>query len=192
MPRETTFSKTMVIDAATELVAAEGVAALSARNVATRLKASTAPIYASFASIEELRGEVVERARTLLRDYTRKPWSDKPFLNEGTGLVVFAREQPRLFALLFLTPEIAGESVPKVYADLLADMKRDARFAKFSAADRDVVLEKLWFVALGMATLAYSGQLRSASTHGIVTALIEAGSVLIPDAVKRLGPTAAG
>jgi AcrR family transcriptional regulator len=176
----------MVIDAATRLVAESGVQSLSARNVAAQLGASTAPIYASFASIEELRSAVIANARTQLRAYTQKPWSDRPFLNEGAGLVVFAREQPRLFALLFLTPEIASEAVPRVYADLLADMKHEPRFSRLSAAERDAVLERMWFMALGMATLAYSGQLRDATTHGIVTDLLEAGLVLIPEAVARL------
>lgn len=186
MPRPTTFTRAMILDAATSLVAEEGLAALSARSVAARLRASTAPIYGSFDSIETLRDAVIDRAREELRRYTRKPWADRPFLNEGTGLVVFAREKPKLFASIFLEPEVAAASVPKVYADLLADMKRDGRFAAFSETERDVVLEKLWFVALGMATLAYSGQLRAATNHGIMTALLEAGGVLIPDAVRRL------
>jgi AcrR family transcriptional regulator len=186
MPKTTTFSRAKVLDAALALVESEGAAQLSARNVAARLGASTAPIYASFESIDALRSAVVDAARNELRAYTQKAWTDRPFLNEGTGLVMFAREKPRLFALLFLTAEIASESVPKVYADLLADMKGDTRFAKLSAKERDAVLENLWFMALGMATLAYSGQLRNASTHGVVTTLLEAGAVLIPQAVERL------
>ncbi len=186
MPRPTTFTRAMIVEAATALVEREGAAALSARNVAAELGASTAPIYGSFASIEELSAAVVDRARDKLRATTRQPWSDRPFLNEGTGLVVFARENPRLFALLFLTPEVAHASVPKVYADLLADMKRDPRFKSFAARERDVVLEKMWFIALGMATLAHAGQLRDATNHGITNALLEAGSVLIPDAVARV------
>lgn len=189
MPRQTTFTRAMIVQAATEVVASQGAAALTARNVATQLSASTAPIYSCFDSIDQLRAAVVERAREQLRGYTRQPWTDRPFLNEGTGLVVFARERPQLFALLFLTPEIAGSSVPAVYADLLADMKRDPRFSGFSARDREVVLEKLWFVSVGMATLAYAGQLRDATNHGIMTALLEAGSVLIPDAVARVTQT---
>ena len=186
MPRETTFTKAMVVEAATKLVAESGVQALSARNVAAQLGASTAPIYATCGSIDELRGAVVENARAQLRGYTQKPWTDKAFLNEGTGLVVFAREHPRLFALLFLTPEIASEAVPKVYADLLADMKREPRFSRLTAKELDAVLERMWFVALGMATLAYSGQLRNSTTHGIVTELLETGLVIIPDAVTRV------
>lgn len=186
MPRETTFSRAMVVEAATKLVAESGVQALSARNVASQLGASTAPIYASFGSIEALRQAVIEEACGRLRAYTQKPWSDRPFLNEGTGLVVFAREHPRLFALIFLTPEIASEAVPRVYKNLLADMKHDPRFSQLSAKERDAVLERMWFMALGMATLAYSKQLRDATTHGIVTELLETGRVLIPELVKRV------
>ncbi|MCC7542481.1 MAG: TetR family transcriptional regulator [Deltaproteobacteria bacterium] len=187
MARPTTFTKEMIVAAATELVAAEGVAALTTRTVASRLASSTAPIYSTFASIDELRDAVIDRAREQLRRATRQPWTDRPFLNEGTGLVVFARDNPRLFALLFLTPDVATTAIPKVYADLLADMKKDGRFASFTARERDIVLEKLWFVAVGMATLAHAGRLRDATTHGIVTALLEAGGVLIPDAVERVG-----
>lgn len=186
MPRDTTFTPAMVLAAASGLVAREGAAALSARSVAAELRASTAPIYASFGSVEALRSAVVEDARRRLRSYTRKSWSDRPFLNEGAGLVLFALEWPRLFALLFLDPVTAAESVPEVYRDLREDMKRDERFTTLDARQRGVVLEKLWFVALGMATLAHAGQLRNATPHGIVENLIEAGSVLIPDAMRRL------
>lgn len=186
MPRDTTFTKAMVLEAATALVAKDGVEALSARAVATQLKASTAPIYASFASIEELRAGVIEEARKRLRAYTLRPWSQRPFLNEGAGLVMFALEQPRLFALIFLVPDSAKESIPRVYRDLLKDMKGDERFAQLNSKQRDVVLEKLWFIALGMATLAHAGQLRNPTPHGVVESLIEAGSVLIPDALRRI------
>lgn len=185
MARPTTFTRDMIIDAATELVAKEGLSALTARAVAARLRSSTAPIYVSFENTEELRDAVITRARELLRESTREPWSEKPFLNEGTGLVVFARENPRLFALLFLSPEVAREALPKIYADLLSDMKRDARFSEFSASQRELVLEKLWFIAVGMATLVHAGRLRDSTTQGIMNALGEAGAVLIPDAVRR-------
>jgi len=176
----------MIVEAATDLVAREGIESLTARAVAAELEASTAPIYASFASIDELRDAVVERARDRLREHTRQPWTDRPFLNEGTGLVVFARDRPRLFALLFLTPAIAGASVPKIYDDLVKDMKRDPRFEGFSPRERALVLDKLWFMSVGMATLAHAGQLRDATNHGIITALLEAGTVLIRQEVERI------
>jgi len=190
MPRATTFTRAMVLEAALQLVASEGAQALSARSVAAWLKASTAPIYASFRSLEELRSAVLEEARKRLRGYTQRPWSDRPFLNEGAGLVMFAQEHPRLFALIFLDPESAKESVPRVYRDLLRDMTDDARFSRLTPKQREVVLEKLWFMALGMATLAYAGQLRNATPHGVVESLREAGAVLIPEALRRLAAAA--
>lgn len=186
MARPTTFTREMIVEVATALVAEHGMAGLTARNVAEKLRSSTAPIYASFGNIEGLKEAVLERARSLLRETTRRPWSDRPFLNEGTGLVVFARENPQLYALLFLTPETARVALPRVYADLLADMKKDPRFQAFSAHERNQVLEKMWFLAVGMATLVHAGQLPDCTTHGIMTSLLEAGNVIIPDALKRV------
>ena len=59
--------------------------------------------------------------------------------------------------------------------------------AKVSAREREQMLEKMWFIAVGMATLVHAGQLRDATTHGIMAALLEAGSVIIPDALRRVG-----
>src|SRR5262245_56165435 len=112
MPPKTTFTKQRVVDAACEVIASQGLESLSARTVAKELGASTAPIYSSFASIEELREAVIERARAHLRHYTRQRYTDKPFLNQGTGLVLFAREQPQLYRLLFLTPAVANSTIP--------------------------------------------------------------------------------
>jgi AcrR family transcriptional regulator len=190
MPPPTKFTKKKILDAAYTLVTEQGIAALTARNVAARLSCSTAPIYGSFASIDDLANAVITRAREKLRDYCRHEYTDRPFLNQGTGLVLFAHQQPLLFHLLFLTRERASVTVPQVYSEVLEDMRRDGRFATFTASQRRVVLEKLWFVAVGMATLAYAGQLHATTAPAIAASLLEAGSALIPAAVARLSAPA--
>lgn len=186
MPPNTTFTETMLIHAACELAEEQGIEALSARSVAARLSCSTAPIYSCFASIDELRTAVIARATELLREYTRRSYTERPFLNLGTGVVLFARERPQLFRLLFLTHDVAKQTLPQIHAALLADMRRDPRFAKHSAQDRKLILEQLWFIAVGMATLAYSGHLRENTGDAVAATLLDAGSALIPNALAKI------
>jgi AcrR family transcriptional regulator len=196
MPPSAKFTRQKVLDGAYELVAERGIETLTARNVAARLSCSTAPIYGSFASVDELANAVIARAREKLRSYCRREFTERPFLNQGTGLVLFAQENPQLFRLLFLTRERSGATVPQVHAEVLEDMRRDPRFAAFAPDQRLVVLEKLWFVAIGMATLAYSDQLDAKTAPAIAASLLEAGAALIPAAIARLsapaGPLRAG
>lgn len=186
MPPSVTFTKELIIQAACALVEEQGWEALTARNVATKLSSSTAPIYSCFASIQELQQAVIENARTLLLQYTHHMYTPRPFLNQGTGIIVFAREHRQYFRLLLLSPDIAPTYIPSLYSQLLDDMKRDARFAHFTDAERALILEKLWFVALGMATLIFNEQLSDNSNEYIIRTLGETGAWLIPDAMAKI------
>lgn len=186
MPPSVTFTKELIVQAACELVEEKGWEALTARNVATKLASSTAPIYSCFASIQELQQVVVEKARLLLVEYTHTMYTHLPFLNQGTGMIVFAREHRQYFRLLFLTPDIAERSIPMLYNQLLDDMTQDDRFASFTNAERALILEKLWFVATGMATLVFNQQLTDNSNEYIARTLGEAGAWIIPDAIAKI------
>ena len=100
MPPTTKFTKAKVLDAAYELVAKLGIEALTARNLAASLSCSTAPIYGSFSSIDDLENAVMERAREKLREYCQRDYTDRPFLNQGTGLVLFAQENPKVIGFV--------------------------------------------------------------------------------------------
>lgn len=186
MPPSVTFTRELIVKAACELVEEQGWEALTARNVATKLSSSTAPIYSCFSSIQELQQVVIEKARTLLVQYTHQMYTPLPFLNQGTGIIVFAREHQQYFRLLLLSPDIAPTYIPSLYNQLIEDMKRDTRFANFTNAERALILEKLWFVAIGMATLVFNEQLFDNSNDYIIRTLGEAGAWLIPDAIAKI------
>lgn len=186
MPPATKYTKEKILNTALKLVIESGVDSLSARNVAANLKCSTAPIYWSFASIDDLIDSVIGQAREILREYCNRKYTDRPFLNQGTGLVLFAQEYPQLFHLLFLSRKQSKKTIPLVHSAIIEDMKRDERFTSFTLNQRKAILEKLWFASIGMATLAYSGQLNANSVKTIATLLTEAGTVLIPAALAQI------
>ena len=102
MPPKIKFTKEDVIQAGFELVEQDCLECLTARNVGKKLGSSTAPVYSHFKSLTELEQNVVARARDLLLDYASRHYTDRVFLNMGTGIAIFAREHPKLYHALFL------------------------------------------------------------------------------------------
>lgn len=95
-----TLSRNDFIDAAFKLVREHGWAKLSARNLAKELKSSTMPFYSQFNTIGDLEDEVMKKAMELIADYESQPHTGNPALDIGIGYVLFAWEEPNLFAAL--------------------------------------------------------------------------------------------
>ncbi len=112
MPPSVRFSKDAVLNAAYQLVRRDGPDALNARAVARELGGSTQPIFRLFSGMEELKSAVIELAlqtwKASLRD--RMQSSAFPYLTIGMGFLLFARDEPELFKLLFMRDRISDGS----------------------------------------------------------------------------------
>lgn len=112
MPPSVRFSREAVLNAAYQLVRREGPNALNARAVARELGGSTQPIFRLFSGMEELKQAVTELAldswKTSLRD--RIQTSAFPYLSIGMGFLLFARDEPELFKLLFMRDRVSDGS----------------------------------------------------------------------------------
>ena len=112
MPPSVRFSRDAVLNAAYQLVRREGPHAFNARAVARELGGSTQPIFRLFSGMDELKQAVVERA---LRSWTqslqeRIPHSAFPYLSIGMSYLLFARDEPQLFKLLFMRDRVSDGS----------------------------------------------------------------------------------
>lgn len=99
------ISEDKIVQAATELVAQEGMDALNARAVATRCGCSTQPIYLSFANLQQLKNAVVEQMFALYDSYIANEVSSGKYPEykaSGMGYIRFAKEQPNFFKYLFM------------------------------------------------------------------------------------------
>ncbi|MGN0808022.1 MAG: TetR/AcrR family transcriptional regulator [Candidatus Coproplasma sp.] len=98
-------TKQNIIDAAFELVRRRGMSALNARSLAKSLGCSTRPIYISFGSMEELKGEVIKLINQTYQTYLKKE-VDRRIYPEykayGMGYIRFAKEESQLFSYLFM------------------------------------------------------------------------------------------
>lgn len=104
MPPAIRFSREAVLNAAYQLVRREGPSALNARAVAKELGGSTQPIFRLFSGMEELHTEVIRLADASCRSYMRDraAQSKSPYLSVCMSYLLFARDEPELFKLLFM------------------------------------------------------------------------------------------
>lgn len=178
-PRAVSFGKDSVLDAAVAVVRARGLKGLSARAVAARLKSSVAPVYKAFRSMDGLTRGVLETARRLMDERTRRAYSDVPFLNIGVGIVEFARDENRLFQALFLSRHHNQDVLEAFHESVLARMKEDALLRLLPDAALEQLLETIWFYTLGLAAAVVYGQLPDSKTETIIRSLKDMGNILM-------------
>ena len=123
MVRRNLYQREDVVAAAVSVVREDGFAQLSARRVAERLGASTAPVYSNFANMDELAQAVKLAIADLVVAETEVCRSGEPFLDMGIGVLAFARSHPGLYAAVFMP----GADEAEAGYDIAALRKRGRR-----------------------------------------------------------------
>lgn len=115
MPPKIKITKEEIINCAVELIRVEGADALNARNLAMRLGVSTQPIFSNFATMQELRLAVIQKADGLCNDFmTREEHRGEypVFKANGMAYIRFAKEEKELFKLLYMRDR-SDEFIPE-------------------------------------------------------------------------------
>lgn len=113
MPPKVKVAKQDIVKAAVSIVRQQGAQAINARNVAAALGCSTQPVFSNFASMEELKLAVVEKADALCWEYMQKETASglyPAYKASGMAYIRFAKEEKELFKLLYMRDR-AGEPV---------------------------------------------------------------------------------
>lgn len=177
MPRPVSFSREQIGSAALNLVRRKGWDALTARSLAADLKTSVAPIYGAFESMDSLQAWVLGEASRLLRASGTRPRTDSGFLNSGIGLVLFARDEPRLFLALYRAG-MDGE-LERHRREVRSRMKADPFLASLEEGELDRIFEQLWTYTMGMVLAMLFGHAKDRSEEGVAARLRSAGSLLM-------------
>jgi AcrR family transcriptional regulator len=164
VPPRIAHSVESVINAAVEVVRREGGSALTARNVAAVLGASTQPIYRSFGSMDDLAEEVANRAYRIAMSYTREAEDpESAFLAIGLGYLRFSRAEPQLFDFLMTTRRSAWSPMTSnwpVY-ELVDKMRGDAILRDLPDAVLRRLLRDMFIYTHGLAALAPSAPMEA-------------------------------
>jgi AcrR family transcriptional regulator len=185
MPPKVKYTKDDVTRAAVRVVEEHGLKALTARGVAGELGSSTAPVYKHFATMDELSREVVRVTQRTLLEYTSRPYTDRVFLNMGTGIAMFACEHSRLYRALLMEGDNYRDVVNDFLEILESELTKDPRFTSLSTAERRVLLNKMWTFTHGLASLICVGLIDKCSEKYIINTLMDVGADVIGSTLAK-------
>ena len=112
MPPKAKITKSMIINAAVEIVRLDGFEGINARTVAGQLGCSTQPVMYHFATVDSLKQAAYAQADQMHSKYLMDiPDDQNPVLGIGLNYIRFAVEEPRLFRFLFQSGYAAGNSL---------------------------------------------------------------------------------
>ena len=156
MPPTVKYKKEQIVQAAMDVVRRKGIDAVTAREVARELQVSVGPIFTWFETMEQLKAEVYELAKELYRAYIRRGLTGPvPFLGLGQQYIRFAKDEPELYKLLFLTRPGAVTGGAMEALRLSQDLARESvmRIYNMDAKTADSYFRDLWLVVFSFATL---------------------------------------
>lgn len=187
MPPKAIFSDKEVLNAALDVIRAEGMKSLTARNVADKLNSSTAPVYSYFSSMNDLKLAALRSAKELLLEYCGKPYTERVFLNVGLGYIKFAKEEKNLYRALFLEDSVDPVFYREFTQNLFEISKKDARFDPVDDSCKLDMVEKMLAYAHGLASQVVCGLIGHDDDEYIRKNLLEVGGAVIIDIFARKG-----
>ncbi len=154
------FTKEEMVAAAVRVVRARGIDALTAKALSAELGVSTQPVFTCFHTIDEAKREVCSAAERVYDRYVAEGLQMPiPFLGVGMQYMRFAKEEPELYRLLFLTKhEDGGSSVMDALhhsQDLVRESLQQTYHIDAPTADR--YFRDMWLVVHSLATLIVTG-----------------------------------
>lgn len=152
MPLTVRFTRDAVLHAACQLMRREGMDALNARAIAKELGGSTQPIFRLFTNMEDLHRELIlyVARQFQARAEADMAQSDSPYIQLCTTYLLYGRDEPELFKLLFMRDRVSkGQYSDQTNFDLVFNIIK-----KETPLDDETALrffERTWLFIHGLA-----------------------------------------
>lgn len=152
MPPTVRFTRDAVLNAACQLMRREGMEALNARAIAKELGGSTQPIFRLFTNMEDLHRELILYVARQFQAHAEADMaqSDSPYIQLCTTYLLYGRDEPELFKLLFMRDRISeGQYSDQTNFDLVFNILK-----KETPLDDETALrffERTWLFIRGLA-----------------------------------------
>ena len=162
MPPKAKFTKEQIKKAALGVVSEKGAQALTAKELGAALGTSTTPIFTVFNSMQEIQDEVMLAAMERFEEYAHKAAHIKPvFKQVGMQMILFAKEEPKLYQLIFMSSIGEAQSFDDIYAHLgsVADECLDVlqKGYDLSKDNAKTLFEHVWIHTFGIGALCATG-----------------------------------
>lgn len=157
MARKESVTKSILLDAAFELLNEEGVEEVTARKLAAKAGCSTQPIFRIYSNMEELYKELFEKALKFFDDYVEQypKTTVIPFVFLGQAYISFAQKYPLVFKFVFLTKERFGKSLYDMINGDAGHVTKEIQAATSQgASDAFDLFMKMWMFIQGAACMS--------------------------------------
>ena len=164
MPPIIEITKDKIVDAAFEIAREQGLDALTARNIAQKVKCSTQPIYSACGNMEEIKNETyhmaVDFALHSINKYENE--NNSPALNFAIGFLHFAKNEKHMFRTVYLSghkkydlskDKFIGEEMMAAY------MRHSKRLHTISESKLRKIYLRLSIYLIGIGTIMNSNLL---------------------------------
>lgn len=111
MARRTVITNESIVGAAVEMVRCGQIKELNARSLARSIGCSTQPIFRAFANMQELWKEVYAKCFEIYSGYMAKGENAEgnKYKNIGLAYLSFAKSEPEIYKIIFLSERTSGE-----------------------------------------------------------------------------------
>lgn len=162
MPPKQKFTKEEIISVALRLVRRHGITGITARGLGAELGSSSHPVFTAFRSMEEVQQETIQAAKGMYNSYVEKGLADDiPFKGVGMQYIRFACDEPKLFALLFMTANGMEHNLDDILPAIDDNSDRIlASIQKEYGLTKEVsyrLYQKMWIFTHGVACLCATG-----------------------------------
>ncbi|MDD2971650.1 MAG: TetR-like C-terminal domain-containing protein [Lachnospiraceae bacterium] len=156
MPPSIKVSETQIIEAAVKIVREKGESALNARELARELGCSTRPIFRVYGAMSDLKEVVLQEAGKIFQEVMSLSMrKENSILSLGLATVHFAKDEPNLFKLFFMSNFLKYQSLYE-----MVDQNNDyggidalIKMTGLPAQPSKKMFISLWMIAHGIASM---------------------------------------
>ena len=167
--------RTLILDAAQEIIEAQGLAGLSAREIARRIGYSPGTIYNIFANLDDVvlnvEARVLDALDRRLSDVLQGNDGGDPLIRVAHAYLAFTQDKPRLWNLLFEHHMPAGTELPGWYQQKLEGLTAQVEralaphFPPGNEAELRRASRVLWAGLHGISSLSTADKLSVVTTE---------------------------
>ncbi len=146
-----------LLEKAFDITKKEGIMAVNARRLAVECSCSIQPVYYYFNTMDELRRQIILKAKNTYNQYIQKSKAqlDIPaFKAVGVAYILFARQEPELFKLLYMNNDENDSGLSNKLDDnfdyILSTVMEQTGLPRKEAQK---FYEAIWIATHGIATL---------------------------------------
>lgn len=183
MPPRVKYTKESMLEIARDIIIADGLESLTARNISSKMGSTTAPIFTHFGSMDELIREaylsLAHECEVILLDCLNYYPSLKSF---GIKWVSYARQYPHLYEMIFLQRGLNDDlaDLTRKHFDELLDPVRKNTAETFKISDKEAaqILDKMILFISGIC-VAIVNNVRNYTDEEVGSLISECGLALV-------------